>query len=263
MKQKLKSWNSDFFDSKYLHIRCVAHIVNLVVNDGLKETCILIERVREAVKWVKSSPARFAQFKRCISFKGIASKRLVSLDVCTRWNSAYLMLEAAEKYEAAFELLEGEDCNFKAYLDGQTYHAEIIGPPTFTNWENVRMLMKYLKFFYDLTLQVSGTSYATSHLFCRERCDVYDELCDWETHYEVEVRAMARRIKPKVAKYWFEYEGQNVKINRLLYIAVVFDPRCKFEYLEFILTKMYQSDKAANIAKEVKDGLYEMYEHYK
>ncbi|CAN0908587.1 Putative AC transposase [Linum grandiflorum] len=91
----MKEWGSDFLDGKYLHIRCVAHIVNLVVNDGLKETGVSVKRVREAVKWMKSSPARFEKFKKCISFKGIESKKLVFLDVATRWNSTYLMLEAA------------------------------------------------------------------------------------------------------------------------------------------------------------------------
>ncbi|CAN1177100.1 Zinc finger BED domain-containing protein RICESLEEPER 2 [Linum perenne] len=83
MRQKLKLWGSDFLDSKYLHIRCVAHVVNLVVNDELRECSISIERVREAVKWVKSSPARLAKFKSCIVFEGIESKKLVCLDVST------------------------------------------------------------------------------------------------------------------------------------------------------------------------------------
>ncbi|CAN0838908.1 Zinc finger BED domain-containing protein RICESLEEPER 2 [Linum grandiflorum] len=224
MKKKLKLWNSDFFGSKYLHIRCVAHIINLVVTDGLKESGISIERVREAVKWVKSSPARLAQFKKCISFKGIESNRLVSLDVSTRWNSTYMMMEAAEKYEDAFKLLEGNDCNFKSHLDRQIF-------PTFMDWENVRMLMKYFKFFYDMTIRVSGTSYVTTHLFCKELIDVYDEIHDL--------------------------------LNRLLYIAVFLDPRRKFEYVEFILSKMYEPERAENLAKEVKDAIYEMFGYYK
>ncbi|CAN0899662.1 Putative AC transposase [Linum grandiflorum] len=257
MKKKLKLWNSDFFGSKYLHIRCVAHIINLVVTDGLKESGISIERVREAVKWVKSSPARLAQFKKCISFKGIESNRLVSLDVSTRWNSTYMMMEAAEKYEDAFKLLEGNDCNFKSHLDRQIF-------PTFMDWENVRMLMKYFKFFYDMTIRVSGTSYVTTHLFCKELIDVYDEIHDLERSYDFEVREMAVKIKSKVAKYWFEADDTpNAKLNRLLYIAVFLDPRRKFEYVEFILSKMYEPERAENLAKEVKDAIYEMFGYYK
>jgi hypothetical protein len=38
--------------------------------------------------------------------------RKVCLDVDTRWNSTYLMLSIAEKYQKAFELLEEEDKHF-------------------------------------------------------------------------------------------------------------------------------------------------------
>ncbi|CAN1125860.1 hypothetical protein LINPERHAP2_LOCUS3099 [Linum perenne] len=61
--------------------------------------------------------------------------------------------------------------------------------------------MKYLEFFYDLTVRVSGTSYVTTHLFCKELCDVFDEIAKMEGSYNSEVREMAFRIKLKVAKY--------------------------------------------------------------
>ncbi|CAN1355229.1 Zinc finger BED domain-containing protein RICESLEEPER 1 [Linum perenne] len=257
MRHKLKLWGSDFLDSKYLHIRCLAHVVNLVVNDGLRESSISIERVREAVKWVKSSPARLAKFKSCIVFEGIESKKLVCLNVSTRWNSTYLMLEAAEKYEAAFKLLEGNDKNFKSYLLRQK-------TPTPFDWNNVKRLMKYLKFFYDLTVRVSGTSYVTTHLFCKELCDVFDEIDEMEESYDSEVREMVFKIKLKVAKYWLEDDGvPNAKLNRLLYIAVILDPRRKFKYVEFILSRMYGLESGGELANEVKDGILEMFRYYK
>ncbi|CAN1254870.1 Zinc finger BED domain-containing protein RICESLEEPER 2 [Linum perenne] len=260
MRHKLKLWGSDFLDSKYLHIRCVALVVNLVVNDGLRECSISIERVRETVKWVKSSPARLVKFKSCIVFEGIESKKLVCLDVSTRWNSTYLMLEVAEKYEAAFKLLEGNDKNFK-YDPNQN---ETLGTPTPFDWNNVRRLMKYLNFLYDLVVRVSGTSYVTTHLFCKELCDMFDEIAEMEESYDSEVREMAFRIKLKVVKYWLEDDGvPNAKLNRLLYIAVILDPRRKFEYVEFILSRMYGLESGGKLANEVKDGILEMFRYYK
>ncbi|CAN1169867.1 Zinc finger BED domain-containing protein RICESLEEPER 2 [Linum perenne] len=174
------------------------------------------------------------------------------------------MLEAAEKYEAAFKLLEGNDKNFKSYLLRQKYQNETLGTPTPFDWNNVRMLMKYLKFFYDLTIRVSGTFYVTTHLFCKELCDVFDEIAEMEGSYDSEVREMAYRIKLKVAKYLLEDDDvPNAKLNRLLYIAVILDPRQKFEYVEFILSRMYGLESGGKLANEVKDGILEMFRYYK
>ncbi|KAL4365811.1 hypothetical protein AHAS_Ahas07G0143400 [Arachis hypogaea] len=81
----------------YLHMRCCAHILNLIVKDGLKEIDDSITRIHNAVKYVKSSPMRCESFKACIERESINYKGLVSLDVETRWNSTYLMLETALK----------------------------------------------------------------------------------------------------------------------------------------------------------------------
>ncbi|CAN1319482.1 hypothetical protein LINPERPRIM_LOCUS31247 [Linum perenne] len=40
---------------RYLDVRCIAHIVNLVVNNGLNDIGMSVKRVREAVRWVHSS----------------------------------------------------------------------------------------------------------------------------------------------------------------------------------------------------------------
>ncbi|CAN1254872.1 Zinc finger BED domain-containing protein RICESLEEPER 2 [Linum perenne] len=124
--------------------------------------------------------------------------------------------------------------------------------------------MKYLNFLYDLVVRVSGTSYVTTHLFCKELCDMFDEIAEMEESYDSEVREMAFRIKLKVVKYWLEDDGvPNAKLNRLLYIAVILDPRRKFEYVEFILSRMYGLESGGKLANEVKDGILEMFRYYK
>jgi len=67
-----------------MHLRCCAHILNLVVNDGLKEIDDSIIKIRAACKFVKSSPARLAMFKRCVGDSNIESKQMLTLDVPTR-----------------------------------------------------------------------------------------------------------------------------------------------------------------------------------
>ncbi|CAN1146639.1 hypothetical protein LINPERHAP2_LOCUS15383 [Linum perenne] len=56
-------------------MRCVAHIINLIVTDGLNEIGVSVRRVREAVKWVTSSPARETSFNVAVNAMGIVCKK--------------------------------------------------------------------------------------------------------------------------------------------------------------------------------------------
>jgi len=83
-----------------------------MVKDGLKEIKESISIIQSVVKYVKSSPARFARFKACVEQEGLSYKGLFWLDVEARWNSTYLMLEASSKYKDAFVLLDMQDKKF-------------------------------------------------------------------------------------------------------------------------------------------------------
>jgi hypothetical protein len=46
-------------ENQFMHVRCCAHILNLILFESLKEVDDSIVKVRSAVKYVKSSPSRF------------------------------------------------------------------------------------------------------------------------------------------------------------------------------------------------------------
>ena len=46
LKKRLNNWNGIMLREKHLHMRCIAHIVNLIINDGIKELGSLVARVR-------------------------------------------------------------------------------------------------------------------------------------------------------------------------------------------------------------------------
>ena len=89
-------------NEEFMHMRCSAHILNLIVSDGLKETDLSIRKIRDACKCMKTSPSIFASFKRCAEEVSVSTKIMLILDVPTRWNSTYLMLDVVEKYEHHF-----------------------------------------------------------------------------------------------------------------------------------------------------------------
>ena len=101
------------------------------MQEGLKGIHNSIVKVRIAVQYVKLSPKRMDRFKEVVEDEKIQSKSLLSLDVPNRWNSTYLMLEAAEKFETAFDRMHEEDVEFSSYfmkVDGNGKQ-KLIGPP--------------------------------------------------------------------------------------------------------------------------------------
>ncbi|KAL5700765.1 hypothetical protein ACHQM5_026173 [Ranunculus cassubicifolius] len=98
--RKMKSWPSSplILLGKYIHVRCLAHVSNVIVKDGLQWLQGSVACIRKAVKFVKSSPSRFEYFKKCILSEKIDDSGFVIMDVPTRWNSTYLMLETALKF---------------------------------------------------------------------------------------------------------------------------------------------------------------------
>ena len=65
-------------------MRCMAHILNLVVVDGLNHVNPSIVHVRAAVRYVRQSHARLKKFRECVDIEKIESKSLLILYVATR-----------------------------------------------------------------------------------------------------------------------------------------------------------------------------------
>ena len=75
----------------------------------MKEMNELVAYVKWVVRYVRQSPARLAKFKECVLLEKIENKSLLCMDVSIKWNSTYLMLDAAQKFEKAFEAFDDVD----------------------------------------------------------------------------------------------------------------------------------------------------------
>ncbi|XP_031120336.1 zinc finger BED domain-containing protein RICESLEEPER 2-like [Ipomoea triloba] len=209
LRKKLNNVNGTILEGKFIHMRCVAHIINLVVTEGLKEVNESIARVRSAV----------------------------------RWNSTYLMLDAAQKFERAFERFEEIDHNYR--------HELVLndGTPDQDDWENIRKMSKFLQRFYDFTLKISSTTYVTCNAYFPKICELYCTLRDWIRSSDPQFSAMVKRMKEKFDKYW----GNVEKMNTLLYVATVLDPRKKYIFADFCFKKMYSVDQASVLCSKLKE----------
>lgn len=92
LKNTMNDWNSHPLKGEHMHVRCCAHILNLVVQDGLEDYHSSISKIMSAIRYVHVSPGRMDRFKTCIKETVLQERSIVQLDVSTRWNSTYLML---------------------------------------------------------------------------------------------------------------------------------------------------------------------------
>jgi len=74
-------------DGKFLHMRCSAHILNLIVKDGLDVIGKGIERIHECVAFWVATPKRFEKFEDLVRYLKVSSTKKIQPDCMTRWNS--------------------------------------------------------------------------------------------------------------------------------------------------------------------------------
>ncbi|KAI3407920.1 uncharacterized protein J3R85_020645 [Psidium guajava] len=253
LKKKLISWNSLVLRGELLHMRCCAHILSLIAREGLKDIDDSVVRIRSAVQYVRSSPARLERFKSCIEQENIESKSLVYLDVETRWNSTYMMLEAALKLQKAFGLLEIQDGKFVKEL------SKAKGLPTNDDWEYARQFLPFLKLFFDTTLTISGSSYVTSNDMVKHVYGVYMMIDAYCENQDKRLQEMAKRMKIKFNKYF----GNVNNVNLSLFIACILDPRHKWEYVKWLISDVYKSKQAETLRDKVRTSLTSLFEQYR
>ena len=85
LREKLSIQDSLLCDGQFFHMRCCAHILNLIVQEGLKVASETLDKIRQSIKYVKASKRRMKSFLECVSqVGGIDTKIGLRLDVCTR-----------------------------------------------------------------------------------------------------------------------------------------------------------------------------------
>lgn len=66
-------------------------------------------------------------------------------------------------------------------------------------------------------------------------------------------------MKAKFDKYW----GATEKMNKMIFIACILDPRFKFDYVAFVLLSMYGEEKEGKMRNEVKVYVISLYDEYR
>src|SRR5690606_35062093 len=110
-----------------------------------------------------------------------------------------------------------------------------IGPPTTTDWDAIERLVKFLVIFYHSTVAISASKSVSAHKCYNEVVIVERNLILLSNDPDPEMRNKASSMREKFGKYWDGLE----KINPLLIIACILDPRNKMKYPMLCFERLY------------------------
>ena len=227
LREKLSLNNSLLLNGKVFHMRCAAHILNLVVKECLDVIRVEIEKIRDSVAFWSATPLRVEKF--ATRQLRIPCNKKLCLDCKTRWNSTYLMLSIAIAYKDVFPRLKQRE---KLYT--------IV--PSEEEWNLAKEICGRLKLFYNITKLFSGQNYPTANTFFIKVCEIKQALYDWLICSNEVVSTMASSMLEKFDKYW---SGCHI----VMAVAAVLDPRYKIKILEFYFPIMYGSEALSEIGK--------------
>lgn len=226
---------------RLFHMRCCAHILNLIVKDGLDVIKGGIEKIRDSVVYWSATPKREEKFEETTKQLRIPFTKKLVFDCPTRWNSTYLMLEVAIMYKDVFIRLKQRDSKYKTL-------------PTESEWEFAREVCNRLKVFFNVTELFSGTIYPTANLYFPQICEVKLSLNEWLGSPIDVIRNMASSMLEKFEKYW------NV-VHGIMGVAAVLDPRYKMALLEYYFPQLYGNDSLNEVDK-IRQLCYDLVSEY-
>ncbi|GJV51095.1 zinc finger BED domain-containing protein RICESLEEPER 2-like protein [Tanacetum coccineum] len=236
-----KFCDGKFANGKFFHVRCCAHILNLMVQDWLSVIKDIVSKVHASVSYINACDARLKVFSQVVQQLHLPDRKLI-LDCKTRWNSTYKMLSAAISFKEAFSMYEVRDPLYK--------HC-----PSDDDWEKLESICKTLEAFDACTNIISGSDYPTSNLYFGE-VQYTKQVLDRQFNDECEwLRKMVTKMKEKFDKYWNES-------NMLMCIGSILDPRCKFTMLELYFKDLYDANEIQKKNLELKKILREIHAEY-
>lgn len=208
---RLKFGHNDF-----IHYRCVAHILNLIVSSGLDIVKENIKKLRKLMKMIKRSSKILEELENLSQLNHQPFLRPI-IDIKTRWNSTYKMINRACTLKENISMLAVKYPTLNNYL------------PTQMEWELLHDLNQFLEPFDNATTNLSSQSYPTiAHsriILLAIKIDLYADRGDdsllkdmiipmrekFETYYEVlkEITHIAAFLDPRYKSYCFPDMNNN------------------------------------------------------
>ncbi|XP_019101232.1 PREDICTED: zinc finger BED domain-containing protein RICESLEEPER 2-like [Camelina sativa] len=217
---------------EYLHLRCAAHILNLVVKEGLREINSSVEAIRNGIHYASSS-----------------SNRLKAFDF---------------RVEVAFERMEAEDKPYNDHFQEKVDGHKRVEPTLKSDLDSVERFAQILGIFYKSTLVLSASTTVAAHKLYNEIVYVMRNITILgTTGDDDDMHKKATTMLKKLEKYWNPF-GDKVEMNRLVMVASVFDPRKKMKFIELCFDRLYgkSSVDSTHLSDSEKNILKDLYDEY-
>nr|KAJ0203001.1 hypothetical protein LSAT_V11C500280660 [Lactuca sativa] len=213
-------------NGKHFHIRCMAHIINLVVKMGLKHEVYHVKNLQDAVKYIRASPQQIKTFKQAMKDAAVESQRFLCGETPTRWNSTFELLRSAYDVKDAFVEYSHQDPMFQKTV-GRV--------PSHSDFEMIKKMMEFLEKFKKKTEKVLCSTKPIFHTYTREILDIEQHLRKHETNPDF--MFMVPDMKDKYDKYWGDYDT----ISDYVFFATLLDPQCKSKFMKVVFTQMLKA----------------------
>nr|GMD78893.1 zinc finger BED domain-containing protein DAYSLEEPER-like [Ipomoea batatas] len=220
---------------------CLARTLSSIAVDALNFAHEAIKRVRDSVKYVKTSESNEERFLELKQQLQVPTTKNLSLDDQTQWNTTFEMLIAAYELKEVFSCLDTSDPDYK-------------GGPSAEDWKQVETLYNYLKILFDTANLLSAPTIPTTNTFFHEAWKIQLELARAAVSEDPFVSGLTKSMQEKFDKYW-------KSCCLILSIAVIVDPRFKMKLVEFSFSKIY-GDDAATYVRIVDEGIHELFQDY-
>lgn len=227
---------------KYFHVRCCAHILNLIVQCGLKTVDDSVTKLREVVLYIASSDLRKCKFEECVTDSKCAFEGNLKYDVSTRWNSTFHMLKKAVEAKDALNLFVNREHDLNIRL-------------SILDWDTIEFICKFLEPFNAVTNLFSGSDYPTANQYLANVVAIEKLLVLAHCHEIPSIQVMCVDMMEKYEKYWSEH-------SIILSVAVVLDPRYKLRFVKHLYAALYGPTEVETRVKQVHDAFVELYKFY-
>ncbi|KAK8538204.1 hypothetical protein V6N12_044339 [Hibiscus sabdariffa] len=157
-------------NDKYFHIRCAAHILNLIVQKGCAAH-ILNLIVQKGLKVIDSSVIKL---RKIVKFIDSSDARLSSFDLAVK------------------------DC-------GSSFFGKMTWILFLRMWETASLICDFLEPFFEITTLFSGSKYPTSNLYLANVVAIEKLLCDAHNDPCEGISAMAGPMLELYEKYWSDH----------------------------------------------------------